>query len=72
MTDEDLYFEETALRPADIYLPLKRFVAERLGDGLLFSAATDQTDAEGHFNDFDIIDLVDLALMKHRSIWIGS
>lgn len=29
MTDEDLYFEETALTPEDIYLPFKRFVAER-------------------------------------------
>jgi hypothetical protein len=72
MADEDLYFEETALTPEDIYPPFRRFVAERHGDGLLFSVATDHTEAEGHFNDFEIINLVDLALMQHRSIWIGS
>lgn len=72
MADEDLYFEETALTPEDIYPPFRRFVAERHEDGLLFSVATDQTEVEGQFNDFEIIDMVDLALMQHRSIWIGS
>lgn len=72
MADEDLYFEETALTPEDIYPPFRRFVAERHENGLLFSVATDQTEVEGHFNDFEIIDMVDLALMQHRSIWIGS
>ncbi len=72
MAHEDLYFEEAAVTPEGIYPPFRRFVAERHGDGLLFSVATDQTEVEGHFNDFEIIDLVDLALMQHRSIWIGA
>ncbi|WP_139052436.1 hypothetical protein [Xanthomonas cannabis] len=72
MTNEEFYFEETAI-PADYaYTASSRYVVEQREHGILVRVADEKHGEEGIYHDLDILNLLDKALIKDRTIWVSK
>ncbi|MGV7183801.1 hypothetical protein [Xanthomonas axonopodis] len=72
MTNEDIYFEEDAISADYAYTASSRFVVEQREHGILVRVADEDNGEEGAYHDLDILDLLDKALIKDRTIWVSK